>query len=120
MAICAPCKQNVPKFKRSNCLSRSTSFILPGAVCASEWNWLCDGFGTAYFTTTIAKIDSTPVIQKIPGTPINSFNKGAATSEIANVKPMVAPIIAMAFVRCSSRVESATSAVTTAEIAPAP
>ena len=38
----------------------------------------------------------------------------------ANVPPMVIPMIAMALVRWSSRVRSAASAITAAEIAPAP
>ncbi len=40
--------------------------------------------------------------------------------ESANVAPMVTPMIAIALVRCSSRVRSAVSAITAAEIAPAP
>lgn len=42
------------------------------------------------------------------------------TIESANTRPIEEPIIAMTLVRCWSRVRSAASAVTAAEIAPAP
>ena len=45
---------------------------------------------------------------------------GAATSDSANIRPMLAPTSAMALVRTSSRVWSASSAVTAADTAPAP
>ena len=48
------------------------------------------------------------------------YSSGASTSDSAKTRPIEAPIIAIALVRCSSRVRSAASAVTAAEIAPAP
>ena len=57
---------------------------------------------------------------KIPGTPIHLSSTGPITRARAKLSPMVAPIEAMALVRCSSRVRSASSAETTAETAPAP
>ena len=62
----------------------------------------------------------TAVIKKIPGTPIHWLSTGPKIKDIANVIPMVPPIIAIALVRCSSLVRSATKAVTAAETAPAP
>ena len=47
-------------------------------------------------------------------------SSGANTSDSANISAMLPPTNAMALVRTSSRVKSASSAVTAAEIAPAP
>ena len=51
------------------------------------------------------------VSQKMPLTPITRSSSGPAN--IANMKdtPIVIPIVAIAFVRCSSRVRSAASAI---------
>ncbi len=68
----------------------------------------------------IASDASIPVMIKIPGTPIRRFNPGAMMSERAKTVPIVIPIAAIALVRCSSRVRSAASAITAAEIAPEP
>ena len=59
-------------------------------------------------------------MKNIPGTPIHWLSKGPPMSETAKAMPMVAPMVAIALVRCSSRVKSANKAVTTAETAPAP
>ena len=67
-----------------------------------------------------AKIDKSAIRKKIPETPILSFNQGEITKDNANVRPIDPPTIAIAFVRCSSRVRSDNKAVKTAEIAPAP
>ena len=56
----------------------------------------------------------------MPGTPIQAFSTGPATIDAANVKAIVMPIAAIARVRTPSRVRSAVSAMTAAEIAPAP
>ena len=56
----------------------------------------------------------------MPGTPISGASAGDTTSDSANVAPIVIPIAAIARVRTASRVRSATSAITAAEIAPAP
>ncbi len=56
----------------------------------------------------------------MPGTPMTPVSAGPATSDNANVAPIVMPMAAMARVRTSSRVRSAVSAITAAEIAPAP
>ena len=78
------------------------------------------GVGTTKRTTKIADNDKKPVSIKIPGTPMRRFNTGAPIKDKAKVIPIVAPIMAIALVRCSSLVKSATSAVIAAEIAPAP
>jgi hypothetical protein len=51
---------------------------------------------------------------------MRAASAGAATSDTANISPMLAPTSAMALVRTASRVWSASSAVTAAETAPAP
>ena len=56
----------------------------------------------------------------MPGTPMIGVSAGATTSESANVAPIVMPIAAIARERTASRVRSAVSAITAAEIAPAP
>ncbi len=61
-----------------------------------------------------------PVRSKIPSIPMRRYRAGAATSDTAKVNPIEPPIIAIALVRCSSRVRSAANAVTGAAIAPAP
>ena len=58
--------------------------------------------------------------QKSPGTPQSSVSGGAATRLNAKVRPIEAPTSAMAFVMTWSRTLSAMSAVTAAEMAPAP
>ena len=68
----------------------------------------------------MATMASTPISENMPDMPIYLYSSGDNTMEIENVMPMVMPIIAIALVRCSSRVRSAVSAITAALIAPAP
>ncbi len=56
----------------------------------------------------------------MPGTPISSSSSGPAMSATVNDRPIVMPIMAMAFVRCDSRVRSASNAITTPATAPLP
>ena len=63
---------------------------------------------------------STPVKMNKPAMPIQPYRTGAPTSDNAKTSPIDEPIIAITLVRCSSRVRSAASAVTAAEMAPAP
>ena len=56
----------------------------------------------------------------MPGTPMSAVSAGDATSDSANVAPIVMPIAAIARERTESRVRSAARAITAAEIAPAP
>ncbi len=76
--------------------------------------------GTPFRITPIPASASTPVSAKIPAMPTAWYSAGAATSDSANTRPIEAPMIAIVLVRCSSRVRSAASAITAAEIAPAP
>jgi hypothetical protein len=72
--------------------------------------------------TTAAPVSaSAPVTHKDARQPDDARPAPApATSDSANIRPMLAPTSAMALVRTSSRVWSASSAVTAAEMAPAP
>jgi len=63
---------------------------------------------------------SRPVSTNRPLSPMRALSAGASTSDTANISPMLPPTSAMALVRTSSRVWSASKAVTAAEIAPAP
>ena len=54
---------------------------------------------------------STPVSAKMPGTPMSGVSAGAATSDSANVAPIVMPMAAIARERTESRVRSAASAM---------
>ena len=56
----------------------------------------------------------------MPGTPIHALSTGPAMSDAANVRAIVMPMMAIARVRTVSRVRSAVSAMTAAEMAPAP
>ena len=71
-------------------------------------------------TTPMETKASTPISVNMPDMPMYLYSSGDSTIEIENVMPMVIPIIAIALVRCSSRVRSAVSAITAALIAPAP
>ncbi len=56
----------------------------------------------------------------MPRTPIKAPRSGPRTIETMKVIPIAIPMIAMDFVRTTSLVKSALSAITTEEIAPAP
>ena len=110
----------MPKFSRSSWRLRSTVPSSPRCTSASSCSLLCTGSGTIKRTTSIDNTVSTPVSTKMPGTPIQWLNSGAKTRLTEKVTPMLKPIMAMARVRTSSRVKSASSAVTAALTAPAP
>ena len=78
------------------------------------------GLATRAAARAMAASASTPVSAKMPGTPMNGVSAGATTSESAKVAPIVMPIAAIARERTESRVRSAASASTAAEMAPAP
>ena len=56
----------------------------------------------------------------MPDSPIQPASNGDTIRASENTRPMLAPIMAMALVRTTSRVWSASSAVTAADTAPAP
>ncbi|CRE08935.1 Uncharacterised protein [Bordetella pertussis] len=60
------------------------------------------------------------MVQNSPDSPHHPTSTGAATSDTANDRPIEPPTMAMARVRTSSRVASASQAVTAAEMAPPP
>ena len=112
---------NTPKSSRSSAGLRSTSLkplpvCLPGAACAVG----AGASGTHHSTTAMPPSASAPVSAKMPCSPTAAASSGASTSDSANISAMLPPTSAIALVRTSSRVESASSAVTAAEIAPAP
>ncbi|MCY1443586.1 hypothetical protein D9M71_600100 [compost metagenome] len=63
---------------------------------------------------------SPAVARNNPDKPKALVSNGPTTMATANDRPMLMPIMAMALVRCCSRVRSDSSAMTAAEIAPAP
>ena len=63
---------------------------------------------------------SPPISANKPFTPIQRLNMGDSTKLAENVSPMLNPISDIARVRTSSRVKSASKAVTAALTAPAP
>ncbi len=63
---------------------------------------------------------STAVSANRPDRPMRGTSSGANTSDSANMSAMLIPIKAMDLVRTSSRVRSASRAVTAAEMAPEP
>ena len=62
----------------------------------------------------------TPVLQNSPGRPRIGRKAGPATMASAKAMPMLTPMMAIALVRCSSRVRSAVSASTAEAMAPKP
>ncbi|MNN64507.1 hypothetical protein D3C81_1799490 [compost metagenome] len=63
---------------------------------------------------------SPAVARNNPDRPKALVRSGPTTIATANDRPMLMPIMAMALVRCCSRVRSDSSAMTAAEMAPAP
>ncbi|MND64777.1 hypothetical protein D3C80_561230 [compost metagenome] len=71
-------------------------------------------------TITMPSSAMPPVARNNPDRPKARVSNGPTTMATANDRPMVMPIMAMALVRCCSRVRSDNKAMTAAEIAPAP
>jgi hypothetical protein len=93
---------------------------LVGLASASEWKRDNDGCGTIFHTPINAASERMPMRMKMPGMVRVLYSVGPAASEKAKVRPMLMPIIAIAWVRFSSLVKSASSAVMAAEMAPEP
>ena len=120
IAIITACRAKMPKF---SCISRrffSTSLMREGWVSASWRSLLTVGLGVTSATTATAARHRKPVSANRPGTPTKRVSTGPSTMLAAKVRPMVSPTEAIARVRTSSRVRSASSAVTAALTAPAP
>lgn len=80
----------------------------------------CGGVGTASTSTSSPASASTAIIQKKPPRPSSTDSGGPASSDRMKQAPMLMPMNAMARVRISVRVRSASSAVTGPDTAPAP
>ena len=78
------------------------------------------GVGTTNSVMAIPTKASATISQKMPLTPMNAATIGPATSATMKEPPMVMPTMAIALVRFSSAVRSATSARITEPMAPAP
>ncbi len=109
----------MPKFSRSNSLLRSTDPIMPGTVSASRCRRATRGVGTTNSVMAMPASASTTISQKMPRTPMKVAAIGPATNATMKEAPMVMPTIAIALVRLSSVVRSATSARITEPTAPA-
>ena len=116
IAICTVCSTNTPRSSRHRfgCSHTSASRPRGASVC-------CTGSaGVSHSTTAMPATASAAVIQNKPPSPIAPASGGATTSDSANIAAMLMPTSAMPLVRTSSRVRSASSAVTAADTAPAP
>jgi len=116
IAICTVCSTNTPRSSRHRRGCSHTSCSRPRGTSTC-----CTGSpGVNSSTTAMPAIASAAVSQNRPPNPIAPVSGGAATSDSANMAAMLMPTSAIALVRTSSRVRSASSAVTAADTAPAP
>ena len=116
MASCTACSTNTPTSSRSKAGWLSTSARLP----RGRFTCCAGSGGTHQITTAMPASASDPVKANSPPRPTCAASSGASTRDSANIRAMLAPTSAMALVRTSSRVVSASKAVTAAEMAPAP
>ena len=116
MAICTACNTNTPTLRRSKPGLRSTQLKprRPGSFCSEG------SAGTHQRMTATPPRASTAVRPNKPGKPAQAASTGANTRDTANINPILPPTSAMALVRTTSRVWSASKAVTAADTAPAP
>ena len=114
------CSANMPKSSRNSSLLRNTEPIMAGTASASRCTRTWRGFGTTNWVIAIPSSANPTISQKMPPTPTKFAMIGPATSAIMKEAPMVIPTTAIAFVRFSSAVRSATSARITEPTAPAP
>ncbi len=110
----------MPKSRRSSSRSRSTRPSMAGTVSASRWTVTRRTVGTTHRVTAMPRAARPTISQKMPDTPTHPATMGPITSAIMNDRPMVMPTVAMALVRLSSRVRSATMARITEPTAPVP
>ena len=119
MANCTACNTNTPIFKRIKSAWASTSASRPRS-CPGADSSAGGADGAHQITTPTPSSASAPVNQNSPEKPIQTVSTGATTKDRANISAMLLPNQAMARVRTSSRVKSASMAVTAADTAPAP
>ncbi|MCY1176567.1 hypothetical protein D9M73_168450 [compost metagenome] len=90
------------------------------ATLDSRWCSGWSAFGTMNRISSRPTSAMPEVNQNSPCRPNRWVSTGPSTMATAKDTPMLMPIIAIALVRCCSRVRSESSAITAAEIAPAP
>ncbi|MNE49386.1 hypothetical protein D3C80_1439010 [compost metagenome] len=120
LAIRMACSTKMPTSRRSRSGWRrvgiSACLATPDSrCCRAPW----DG-GTTKAMIAIPTTAMAAVARNSPDRPKARVTSGPTTMATANDKPMLMPIMAMALVRCCSRVRSESKAMTAAEIAPAP
>ena len=108
LAVSMACSAKMPISSRSSSLLRSTEPIKPGTVSASRWKLSRRGLGTTNCVIAMPTAASATISQKMPATPMKCAAIGPATSATMKEAPMVMPTMAMALVRFSSAVRSAT------------
>ena len=94
--------------------------INAGTASASRCTRTRPGLGTTNSVIAMPTIASPTISQKMPLTPTKSAITGPVTSAIMKEAPMLIPTRAIALVRFSSVVRSATSARMTEPMAPEP
>ena len=120
LAVSMACSAKMPKSSRSNSPLRSTAPIIPGTVSASRCTRTRRGVGTTNWVMAMPTSASPTISQKMPATPMKRATIGPAMIATMKEAPIEMPTVAMALVRCSSRVRSATSARITEPTAPEP
>ena len=117
MASCIACKLNDPMLRRHNCLSANTTRKpFAGAMARMTTGEL----GTHQVTTAMPETARAAVKANNPLKPTCEASTGASAKDSMNIQAMLMPTNAMLLVRTCERVMSANSAVTAADIAPAP
>ena len=93
---------------------------MAGTASASRCTRRLCGSGTTNWVMAMASSARKTISQKMPCTPVKLATIGPATRATMNERPMVTPTMAIALVRFSSLVRSATSARITEPAAPDP
>ena len=119
-AIMPQCRAKMPKLRLIRRRSANTSPKRDGCACASSCSLDTAGSGVQNATTAMLDKVSRPVMINRPFTPMTLVSIGDRIRLAEKVMPMLKPIIAIERVRTSSRVRSASNAVTAALTAPAP
>ena len=115
--VCKKLNNKIPKFNKHKFLLVKTNLIKYKIFCLL---FLCRPVSGKKYVIKNAGSVKNAVIAKIPFKLIIPYKNGAATNEIANIKAIDEPIIAIALVKCLGIIKSAANAETTPENAPAP
>ena len=119
-AISARCKANMPALRRSNVGSINRLAICRISAKVSRLRCSATTRGTKTRNTRIPIKPNNAVTQKMPDRPMDAAINGPRIIARIKDKPMLAPIVAIALVRFSSAVRSATIAIRVLAIAPIP